>query len=164
MWMIVSYYWNLEYSSQFSEAFCRSILQLNLWLCALLDVFRSLAPRISFRFCPTQHYIYKFVCTCGSKYIGRTNRCLGVRAKEHVPKWILDGHCRPPRSRELPQSAIARHLLTCGCYVNARENFSVLFSSRHFNILRSLEALAIKRFAPDLCVHKDFVADLLLPW
>ena len=34
---------------------------------------------------------YMFECACGSKYVGRTERRLGDRIKEHVPAWILDG-------------------------------------------------------------------------
>ena len=109
--------------------------------------------------------IYSFVCNCGSRYIGRTARSLEVRVKEHIPKWLLDGHSRPPRSGLLPHSAVARHLISNDCdRVNVRQRFSVLFSSQSSFILKLLESLAIKRFSPDLCVQKDFVIDWMLPW
>ena len=85
--------------------------------------------------------------------------------KEHIPKWLLDGHSRPPRSGLLPHSAVTRHLISNDCdRVNVRQRFSVLFSSQSSFILKLLESLAIKRFSPDLCVQKDFVIDLMLPW
>ena len=109
--------------------------------------------------------IYSFVCNCGSRYIGRTGRSLGARVREHVPKWLLDGHNRPPRSGALPQSAIARHLIANGCDVtNVKDRFRILYKSRSSFILRLIESLSIRRFLPDLCVQKEYVTALLLPW
>ena len=34
------------------------------------------------------HCIYQFTCDCGNSYIGRTDRCLNSRIKEHLPKWV----------------------------------------------------------------------------
>ena len=35
--------------------------------------------------------IYKFTCGCGDSYIGRTNRDLETRIKEHLLRWLLVG-------------------------------------------------------------------------
>ena len=32
--------------------------------------------------------IYSFVCTCGCRYVGRTERRLEDRIREHVPNWL----------------------------------------------------------------------------
>ena len=103
--------------------------------------------------------IYQFRCGCGSAYIGRTSRRLAVRSKEHIPKWLLQGQVRQPRS------AITSHLLECDCDRPAlRDRFSVVSRARSDRLLRILEALFIKRFKPNLCTQKDHVLDLLLPW
>jgi hypothetical protein len=109
--------------------------------------------------------IYSFACTCGCRYVGRTERRLDDRIREHVPKWLASDLKCPPRSTRIPASAITRHLQVCDCPADvARSRFSVLFSARHCMSLRFLEALAIKRFAPDLCVQKEHVLSLNLPW
>jgi hypothetical protein len=109
--------------------------------------------------------IYSFVCTCGCKYLGRTGRRLEDRISEHVPKWISNDLRCPPRSTRIPDSAITRHLQVCdSSFDAARTNFKVLFSSPKMNTLKILEALCIKRFSPDLCVQKEHVLSLLLPW
>ena len=56
-------------------------------------------------------------------------------------------------------------LQVCDCSTDvARSRFKILFSARFNSILRILEALSIKRFAPDLCVQKEHVLSLILPW
>ena len=87
--------------------------------------------------------IYSFVCTCGSRYVGRTGRSPGTRVKEHVPKWMLNSYSRP-----LPQSSVAHHLISSGCdVVDKRDRFTILFSSCHFMVLRLMESLTIKRLS-----------------
>ncbi|KAA3676340.1 uncharacterized protein DEA37_0008136 [Paragonimus westermani] len=63
----------------------------------------------------TSHCIYQFTCSCGDVYIGRTDRSLRLRMKEHVPKYIEDLMCgvtrRDPTKQRKAASSIARHLL-----------------------------------------------------
>ena len=109
--------------------------------------------------------IYHFECVCGSKYIGRTGRRLAVRIREHLPKWLESSTKAPPRSSQPASSAITRHLQTCRCTVSeAAGRFKVLFRARSDYHLRILESLSIKRFRPELCVQKDHVVALQLPW
>ena len=109
--------------------------------------------------------IYSFVCTCGCRYVGRTERRLEDRIREHVPKWLSHASKCPPRSSRIPGSAITRHLQACDCPPEvARSRFKVLYSSLNKRLLRILEALCIKRLCPDLCVQKEHVLSLLLPW
>ena len=42
--------------------------------------------------------IYEFKCSCGSRYLGRTERRLLVRIGEHLPKWLMMGRLTGPRS------------------------------------------------------------------
>ena len=109
--------------------------------------------------------IYSFECACGCRYLGRTERRLEDRIREHVPKWLSNDLKCPPRSTRIPASAVTRHLQVCDFPAEAaRSRFKVLFSSRRSQILKFLEALCIKRFAPDLCIQKEHVVSLLLPW
>ena len=49
--------------------------------------------------------IYQYTCTCGSRYIGRTERILSTRISKHLPTNVtLNGP-------KLPSSAIGRHII-----------------------------------------------------
>ncbi|MEL7308586.1 MAG: reverse transcriptase domain-containing protein [Pseudomonadota bacterium] len=105
------------------------------------------------------HVIYKFLCDCGHSYIGRTERHLTTRIKEHLPRWIHT-------SKKTSTSSVCKHVIDCDDFTGQHFSsyFSVLAnSSRSFN-LRILEALFIYRRKPSLCVQKDFVYSLCLPW
>ena len=110
--------------------------------------------------------IYKFQCDCGSSYVGRTGRRLGVRISEHVPRWLGNDIRIPPRSTGTPDSAVTRHFQIFSTIqpLTASQKFSVVHRSDHFNKLRILEAINIKRLGPDLCTQKDHVMTLEPPW
>lgn len=123
------------------------------------------SPKDKLPFLLQHNVIYNFECTCGCKYLGRTGRRLEDRIKEHVPKWLANEMKCPPRSSRIPTSAITRHLQICDCPSTvARTRFKTLYRSDSGYILRILEALSIKRFSPDLCVQKEHVLMLVLPW
>ena len=63
-----------------------------------------------------------------------------------------------------PASSIAKHLIESGHKINTGEAFNVLFKSNNGKLLRFIEALAIKKFNPDLCIQKQFILTLQLPW
>ena len=108
------------------------------------------------------HIIYKFKCDCGCSYVGRTDRTLGVRMKEHLPRWLL----KNTSNRNTARSSICKHAAECD-HFQGRDflsYFSVLSRSSHPTSLRILEALFIKNLKPPLCVQKDFLYSLLLPW
>ena len=102
--------------------------------------------------------IYLFECTCGSRYIGRSNRHLGCHAREHIPAWLINK--KPGK----PQSAITRHLLKSGHNVNQKESFKILNRQKSPWLLKLAEASNIRRLKPNLCVQKEFVTPLRLPW
>ena len=111
--------------------------------------------------------IYKFDCSCGSSYVGRTGRWLSTRVHEHLPAWLLKGGHQRPRSATAPSSAITRHACSCAAFDRTRkptDYFSVLSRARHPVCLPSLEAVFILARKPDLCIMKDFVMSLALPW
>ena len=105
------------------------------------------------------HAIYKFVCDCGHSYIGRTERCVTTRIKEHLPRSILT-------SKKPTPSSIGKHVIDCDNFTgrNFTSYFSILATSSYSFSLRILEALFIQRRKPPLCVQKEFVYTLRLPW
>ena len=109
-------------------------------------------------FLSTSNCIYQFTCTCRSTYIGRTERRVHVRISEHVPKKL-----RLQGSRAL-NSAIARHLLDTGHSIDISHAFKIISKQRSTTALRFAEAIAIKKLKPDLCIQKETVINLLLPW
>ena len=113
------------------------------------------------------------MCGCDATYVGRTERQLQARVSEHVPRW-LDRYIHQStlntidqtqgQLNRLPNSAIGRHLIETGHCMNAQFAFKILARSRNKLVLRFAEALAIKRLKPSLCIQKDFVINLALPW
>ena len=104
--------------------------------------------------------IYKFLCDCGSSYIGRTERCVKTRIKEHLPRWIQTS------AKKSTTSSICKHVIDCDSFIghDFTSYFSILSTSQFSFSLRVLEALFIQRHKPPLCVQKDFVYTLRLPW
>ena len=113
----------------------------------------------------TSMCIYKFNCSCGSSYIGRTTRQLSKRIKEHNPAWLRKGLTKSI------QSSIVQHLVDTGHQINTDDAFSICYrvplrstKSARTRLLHIAEAVAIKIFRPELCIQKKFVQTLLLPW
>ncbi|CAH8643572.1 unnamed protein product [Schistosoma mattheei] len=106
----------------------------------------------------TANCIYKFTCTCQSSYIGRTERRAYLRFFEHVPKSLRT------RERKTLNSAITKHLLDTGHQVDTLQSFKVISKQPNSSLLKFAEAVAIRRQKPDLCVQKEMVINLSLPW
>jgi hypothetical protein len=102
--------------------------------------------------------IYGFTCTCGSKYAGRTSRQLGVRIGEHVPKWLST------TNQGTPRTAITKHLQDTGHRVDVSQAFRVIYIPDSKYKLRFAEAVTIRLTKPILCVQKQMVTNLSLPW
>ena len=104
--------------------------------------------------------IYSYRCACGASYVGRTERSLEKRSKEHLPKWCLDERARP-RSTSIPSSSITQHHMVCS-ESPSRENFKVVRQCRNSHQLKVCEMVLIHLTKPSLCVQKDFVFTLSL--
>ena len=102
--------------------------------------------------------IYQFACVCGDRYIGRTDRKLDCRVKEHMPSWLTNG--KPG----IPRTAITKHLVSSGHVVDKYQSFNILNRQRHPSLLRLAEAVLIRRLQPNLCIQKLYVTPLNLPW
>lgn len=113
--------------------------------------------------------IYQFTCKCQSTYIGRTERQLGNRVAEHIPKWLhsqLSDSSRVsrPLKKKEPASSIGRHLLSTGHIIDTASAFRVVYRTPNRKLLRFVEALTIKILKPKICKQLDFVVDVKLPW
>ena len=65
------------------------------------------SPKDRLPYVCSSQLVYKFTCDCGAVYIGRTNRRLETRVREHLPKWLIEG--KGGRAN----SAITSHVLEC---------------------------------------------------
>ena len=90
--------------------------------------------------------VYSFKCdSCNAIYYGKTKRHFYVRAAEHMG--IL--HLTNKRLKNVKQSAISDHLLTCECNINF-DGFTILSNdSNNINLLIK-ESLLISRDKPIL--------------
>ena len=91
-------------------------------------------------------------------YIGRTESRLSDRINEHVPKklWM--------NTHRKYDSSIAKHLLETGHIVDPQTTFTIISRQSKPQLLRIAEAVAIQNYKPDLCIQKEFVVGLHLPW
>lgn len=110
--------------------------------------------------------VYAFTCACSSTYIGRTERRLEERLKEHIPKWLREGKQGPPRSKKEPDSSITRHILECAAATrnSLEQRFRIVGTARASFPLSVMEALEIAQRRPALCQQKEHVFALRLPW
>jgi hypothetical protein len=102
--------------------------------------------------------IYGFNCTCGCRYAGRTSRQLGSRIKEHVPQWLKTN------KSGIAHSSITKHLFESRHTVDEEKAFRIIYRARNINELRIAEAVTIRLTQPILCVQKQMVMHLALPW
>jgi hypothetical protein len=102
--------------------------------------------------------IYEFSCTCGCRYTGRTTRQLGMRISEHIPKWLTSNKTGTPRS------AVTKHLQETGHQLNPLTAFKIIYCPKLKHNLKIAEAVAIRLRNPTLCVQKQMVTNLCLPW
>ncbi|CAH8606449.1 unnamed protein product [Schistosoma rodhaini] len=109
--------------------------------------------------------IYQFTCSCGARYIGRSQRSLSTRIREHIPVWFYNGE------RKAVRSSILEHLIDCNHSTNPQSDFKVVYIIRsnlprflRIKLLKIAEALTIHELKPELCVQKKYVLSLSLPW
>lgn len=108
-------------------------------------------------FLARSNVIYRCTCVCGATYVGRTERHLEKRISEHLPSWLINAVNKTPRS------SITKHILDTGHSIT-RDSFSVITHQKNRKLLRFSEAASIWIYQPALCIQKDFVTQLALPW
>ena len=116
-------------------------------------------PKSTASFC-----VYRFACSCGASYVGRTTRRLSERIREHCPSALARG------STSSNSSSIAVHLMETGHTCNGTEDFQILYRVQHrsqpvrFRLLSIAETIGIRLYRPELCDQKKFVRTLNLCW
>ena len=60
--------------------------------------------------------------------------------------------------------SIAKHLLEVGHNVDPQATFKIISYQTKPQLLRISEAVAIHNYKPDLCIQKEFVVGVHLPW
>ena len=107
----------------------------------------------------TPNVIYSFLCnTCNAQYIGRTERRLEDRVKEHLPKWVFQN------ADKVAKSSVTEHILHTGHPSDRKASFRILHKARDRRMLKYLEAVAIRLYKPSLNVQRDMDYQLKLPW
>ena len=116
----------------------------------------------------TPHCMHQFRCSCGVSYIGRTGRCLNDRIKEHVPSWVehhlMSKIDNASWTDQMLASSIARHLIESSHQVDLESVFSVVYRETKSRNLNIVEAVAVSRLKPELCVLEKLFVTLRLPW
>ncbi|CAH8582464.1 unnamed protein product [Heterobilharzia americana] len=115
----------------------------------------------------TSNCVYQFTCMCGHTYIGRSNRSMQTRVGEHIPKWLekqFNTQTLISAGDRHPSSSIAKHIIEMNHKVNTKTAFKIIYRNNQGRILKFAEALAIRKLNPPLCVQKQFVVSLNLPW
>ncbi|KAL3313498.1 hypothetical protein Ciccas_007893 [Cichlidogyrus casuarinus] len=133
------------------------------------DTTRALRLNLKDKLDTESNVIYKFDCACGACYIGRTQRRLSERISEHIPAWLVPGDGDPTTRTggERKTTAVSEHVANCRISAGGSYSFKVylrLGRSKGFHTLATLEALAIEKEKPPLCVQETTVRGLTLKW
>ena len=99
--------------------------------------------------------------------MGRTERILSERIKEHLPRWTFRDDSEIKCSNAKISSSILRHVVHCQQFnrsADPADYFTILANSNSVFILRILEALFILELKPPLCIQKDLVYTTKLIW
>ena len=126
----------------------------------LTQLIKDKLPKMGSSMC-----VYQFNCSCGASYIGRTQRALSLRIREHVPAWLGKGVTKSINS------AILSHLVDSEHHIKIEEAFSVLYQvpktlpqRARLRLLYIAEAIWINSRKPNLCIQKKYIQPLCLPW
>ena len=114
---------------------------------------------------PFQHInsvIYKYTCSCGSDYVGRTSNRLDLRIRQHLPARILNLRLKRGQLANTSGSSIAEHMINsreCVADFNV-ERFSILSRSHSPFHLKVLETFYVQSLQPSLCKQRDCLLGL----
>ena len=106
--------------------------------------------------------MYKYICSCGSDYIGRTSNQLDLRIKQHLPARILNLELRRGQLVNTSGSSIAEHMINCReCVADFNvDRFSILSWSHSIFHLKVLETLYVRSLQPSLCKQRNCLLGL----
>ena len=114
---------------------------------------------------PPQHInsvIYKYKCSCGSDYVGRTSNRLDLRIRRYLPGRILNLRLIRVQLANTSGSSIAEHMINsreCAADFNV-DRFSILSRSHSLFHLKVLETVYVRYLQPSLCKQRDCLMGL----
>ena len=163
-------YLHLLYIGSRGERFAKSITT------AVGKCYFSAAVQVIFQICtafvsmckdvlPPHHInsvIYKYTCSCGSDYIGRTSNRLDLRIKQHLPAHILNLELKRGQLANTYGSSIAEQMINsreCVADFNV-DIFSILSRSHSIFHLKVLETLYVRSLQPSLGKQRDYLLGL----
>ena len=105
--------------------------------------------------------IYKYTCSCGSDYIGRTSNRLDLCIR-HLPAWILNLRLIRGQLANTSGSSVAEHMINSReCVANFNiDRFSILSRLHSLFHLKVLETLYVRSLQPSLCKQRDCLLGL----
>ena len=106
--------------------------------------------------------IYKYTCSCGSDYVGRTSNRLDLCIRQHLPTRILNLRLIRGHLANASGSSIAERMINSREYVadfNV-DRFSILSRSHSLFHLKGLNTLYIRSLQPSLCKQRDCLLGL----
>ena len=163
-------YLRLPYIGSRSEKFAKCITT-KVGKCyfsvAMRVIFQTRTAFVSMRkdVLPPHHMnsiIYKYTCSCGGDYIGRTSNRLDLRIKQHLPARILNLELKRGQLVNTSRSSIADHVINsreCVADFNI-DRFSILSRSHSSHHLKVLETLYVRSLQPSLCKQRDCLLGL----
>ena len=106
--------------------------------------------------------IYKYTCSCGSDYVGRTSNRLDFRIRQHLSAWILNLRLIWGQLANTSGSSIAEHMINSReCIADFNVDwFSILSRSHSLFHLKVLENLYVRSLQPSLCKQRDCLLGL----
>ena len=90
--------------------------------------------------------LYKYTCSYGSDYVGRTSNRLDLRIRQHLPAWILNLRLKRGQLANTSGSSIAEHMINsreCVADFNV-DWFSILSRSHSPFHLKVVETLYVR--------------------
>ena len=106
--------------------------------------------------------IYKYTCSCGSDYVGRTSNRLDLHIRQHLPDRILNLRLIRGQLANTSGSSIAEHMINsreCVADFNV-DRFSIPSRSHSLFHLKVLETLYVRSLQPSLCKQRDCLLGL----
>ena len=149
-------YLRLRYIGSKSEEFAKCITAAVgkcYFLAAVRVNFLTRTAFVSMRkdFLPHHHInlvIYKYTCSCGSDYIGRTSNRLDLRIRQHLPARVLNLELKRGQLVNTSGPSIAGHMINsreCVADFNV-DRLSILSQSHSLYHLKMLETLTFNPF------------------
>ena len=107
----------------------------------------------------TSDVVYLFTCsTCQQQYIGRTERRLEDRMKEHLPAWLSSEMMKTVRS------SVTEHVAYEGHRCTKSDCFRILHKAQDRRLLNFTKATALTQFKLALNEQNEMDYQLRLSW